>query len=289
MPRLIAIIAAAWLFAGPTRAQTADPEPVIAAERAFAADALTMGVDRSFLKWAMPGAVLIAGGSPQPVEDLFDEGAVFDPATRPLVWWPNWAGIAASGDLGFTTGGVEVNGRRTGHYFTIWQRQADGTWRWVYDGGVPASAADVPGPESEPHILATSTVAPSSAEAALGELRAVEAVLAAAAAGDQKAAHLSLLAPDGRLYVGDLPPAIGQAAFPAALDAWPKSFDLSPPLGSGASAAGDLGWTYGRALWKDGEENGSGYYVHLWQKRETGWVLAFAQLIVDPPAPPAPG
>lgn len=289
MPRLIAIIAAAWLFAGPTHAQTADPEPVIAAERAFAADALTMGVDRAFLKWAMPGAVLIAGGSPQPVEDLFDEGAVFDPATRPLVWWPNWAGIAASGDLGFTTGGVEVNGRRTGHYFTIWQRQADGTWRWVYDGGVPASAADVPGPESEPHILATSTVAPSSAEAALGELRAVEAVLAAAAAGDQKAAHLSLLAPDGRLYVGDLPPAIGQAAFPAALDAWPKSFDLSPPLGSGASAAGDLGWTYGRALWKDGDANGSGYYVHLWQKRETGWALAFAKLIVDPPAPPAPG
>ncbi|WP_054111879.1 hypothetical protein [Brevundimonas sp. AAP58] len=289
MPRLIAIIAAAWLFAGPTHAQTADPEPVIAAERAFAADALTMGVDRAFLKWAMPGAVLIAGGSPQPVEDLFDEGAVFDPATRPLVWWPNWAGIAASGDLGFTTGGVEVNGRRTGHYFTIWQRQADGTWRWVYDGGVPSSAADVPGPESELQILATSTVAPSSAEAALGELRAVEAVLAAAAAGDQKAAHLSLLAPDGRLYVGDLPPAIGQAAFPAALDAWPKSFDLSPPLGSGASAAGDLGWTYGRALWKDGDANGSGYYVHLWQKRETGWALAFAKLIVDPPAPPAPG
>lgn len=289
MPRLTAIIAAAVLFAGPTHGQTSDPAPVIAAERAFAADALTMGVDRAFLKWAMPGAVLIAGGSPQPVEDLFDEGAVFDPATRPLVWWPNWAGIAASGDLGFTTGGVEVNGRRTGHYFTIWQRQADGTWRWVYDGGVPASAADVPGPESEPQILATSTVAPSSAEAALGELRAVEAVLAAAAAGDQKAAHLSLLAPDGRLYVGDLPPAIGQAAFPAALDAWPKSFDLSPPLGSGASAAGDLGWTYGRALWKDGEANGSGYYVHLWQKRETGWALAFAKLIVDPPAPPAPG
>lgn len=289
MFRLIVLFAAVCLTASPLRARSADPAPVIAAERAFAADALTMGVDRSFLTWATPDAVMIVDGAPQRVGDLFDAAAVFDPAAPSLVWWPNWAGIAASGDLGFTTGGVEVGGRRTGHYFTIWARQADGTWRWVYDGGVNATSVDVPGADIEPDILPTSTVAASSADAAMGEVRAVEAVLAAAAADDQKAAHLSLLAPDGRIYVEPLAPAIGTEAVAEALDAWPKAFDFSAPMGGGASSAGDLAWTYGRALWKDGEAGRSGYYVRLWQRRTTGWVLAFAQLIIDPPPPPAQG
>lgn len=289
MLRLTALIAAAVITAAPTRAQSPDPAPVIAAERAFAADALTMGVDGSFLKWATPDAILIAGGVPQPVTDLFDADKPFDPSAPSLVWWPNWAGIAASGDLGFTTGGVEVGGRRTGHYFTIWTRQSDGSWRWIYDGGVNATAADVPGAEVEPEILPTSPVRSSSSEAAMGEVRAVEAVLAAAAARDQKAAHLSLLASDGRLYVEPLPPAIGSDAFAAALDTWPSTFELSTPLGGGASAAGDLAWTYGRALWKEADAGRSGYYVHLWQKRTAGWALAFAQLIIDPPASPATG
>lgn len=283
----IPLIAAVCTFAAPAHAQVADPAPVIAAERAFAADALTMGVDRSFLKWATPDAILIAGGAPQRVTDLFDAEAVFDSATPSLVWWPNWAGIAASGDLGFTTGGVEVGGRRTGHYFTIWVRQSDGGWRWVYDGGVNATSVGVPGPDVEPDILATSPVRSSSAEAALGEVRAVEAVLAAAAARDQKAAHLSLLAPDGRLYVEPLAPAVGADAFESALEAWPATFELSAPLGGGASEAGDLAWTYGRALWKEADAGRSGYYVHLWQKRQAGWSLAFAQLIIDMPASPA--
>ena len=74
--------------------------------------------------------------------DAVTDASPPDPTTAPsLVWWPNWAGISKSGDLGFTTGGVEVGGARTDHYFTIWRRQADGSWKWVYDGGVAASAA----------------------------------------------------------------------------------------------------------------------------------------------------
>lgn len=287
MPRLFTLIAAIVLcLSPPALAQPADPDEVVAAERAFAADGLTQGVDRSFLKWSAPEAVMIVGGAVQPVSALFDADAVINPTAPSLVWWPNWAGIAKSGDLGFTTGGVEVGGRRTGHYFTIWERQSQGEWRWVYDGGVPASAADVPGPETEPAILPTSILESPSPDAAMSEVRTVEAVLAAGAVRDQKAAHLSLLAPDGRLYVAPLPPAVGAEAFPAALDAWPETMELSAPLGGGSSDAGDLVWTYGRALWVDDRSPGSGYYVHLWQKRSTGWVLVFAQMLSDPPVPP---
>lgn len=283
MPRLILLAALLLAFARPATAQPAEASHIVAAERAFAADALTMGVDRSFLKWSADDAIMIAGGAPQRAHDMFDPDAGFVPAARSLVWWPNWAGISKSGDLGFTTGAVEVGGARTGHYFTVWKRQPDGAWRWVYDGGTGATSADGPGPGTEPSLLPTSIQESPTPNAAMSEVRAVEAVLAAGALRDQKEAHLALLAADGRLHVAPLPPAIGAEAFPAALDAWPHSFELSAPFGGGSSDAGDMVWTYGRALWTRDETPRAGHYVHLWQKRSMGWVLVFAQIVPDPP------
>lgn len=286
MPRLILLAALLLSFARPASAQPAEASRIVAAERAFAADGLAMGVDRSFLKWSTDDAILFTGGAPRLAHEVLDPAAAFDPAAPSLVWWPNWAGISKSGDLGFTTGAVQIGGARTGHYFTIWKRQADRSWKWVFDGGVGASAIDTPGPDKAPLLLPTSILGSSSRDAAMSEVRTVEAVLAASALRDQKQAHLSLLAPDGRLHVAPLPPAVGAAAFPAALDAWPHRFEFSAPFGGGSSAAGDMVWTYGRALWTRDETPRAGHYVHLWQKRSMGWVLVFAQIINDPPPPP---
>lgn len=283
----IVVMVAAATPALASAQQAVDPAPVVAAERAFAADGLATGVDASFLKWSTPDAIMIAGGGPKRAHDILDRDAVFDPAAPSLVWWPNWAGVARSGELGFTTGGVEVGGRRTGHYFTIWKRQSDGGWKWVYDGGTGATAADVPGADTEPLLLPVSAESSASPDAAMTELRAAEARLAAAATADQKAAHLAELADDGRLYVAPLPPAIGAAAFPAALDGWPAAFRFAEPSGGGASDAGDLAWTYGAASWDREGTLRTGWYVHLWQKRPEGWKLAFAQLLPDPPSSPA--
>ena len=262
---------------------------VVAAERAFAADGLTMGVDGSFLKWSTPNAVMMTGAGPRLARESLDPAAVVDPAAPALVWWPNWAGIATSGDLGFTTGGVEFGGKRSGHYFTIWQRQADGGWKWVYDGGAGANADAAPDATTDPVILTSASVGSASVVAAMDEVHAAEAVLSAAAAKDQKAAHVAALADDGRLYVAPLPPAIGASQYAAALDAWPSTFTFGAPEGGDASQAGDMAWTYGKANWRRGETDRNGWYVHVWQKRAAGWKLAFAQLVAAPPAaPPAP-
>lgn len=288
--RLFAMFAATpfVLVGACAMAQAPDAAPVIAAERAFAADGLTMGVDGSFLKWAVPDAVMIAGAGPTTVTALMDPNAVFDPQAPSLAWWPNWAGIAKSGDFGFTTGGVEVGGARTGHYFTIWQLQPDGTWKWVYDGGTGATAAGVPAADTEPMILPTATVGSASPEAAMAEVRAAEAVLAAGAAVDQAAAHLGALADDGRIYAAPLPPGIGRDGYAAALAGWPATFVFQPSAGGGASQAGDMVWTYGAAAFTHEGQDRTGWYVRLWQKRPEGWRLAFAQLLpTRPPAPPA--
>ena len=296
MHRLVALTLPAVLFAAPALAQIPDAAPIVAAERAFAADAPSMGIAGSFNKWSVPEAIVIGGGQAQRIGEAYPDGP--RPADEPLLeWWPNFAGIARSGDLGFTTGGVAINGQRTGHYFTIWKKQPDGSWRWVYDGGSGASAADVPGPDSEPVILPVGPQLlqvvtsmdrpppPMAPDWAMTRVREQEAALARAAVTDQKAAHLAAMADNGRLYVAPRPPAIGRDAFAEALDGWPATFRFGPTEGGGQSQYGDLVWTYGPAAWtRDGQER-TGHYVRLWQRQEGGFRIVLAQLIPAPPPP----
>ena len=60
-----------------------------------------------------------------------------------LAWHPVFAKVV--GDIGMTSGPYErhltdAQGkdlRSTGHYVTVWLRQPDGQWRFVWDGGTP--------------------------------------------------------------------------------------------------------------------------------------------------------
>ncbi|MCS6626371.1 hypothetical protein N0B44_25955 [Roseibacterium beibuensis] len=277
-------------LATPVSAQTPDAAPVVAAERAFAADFPAMGLAGSFQAWGRPDAILINAGQAQQIAAVFEGAPLTRQPGEPLIeWWPTFAGVAKSGEMGFTTGPAARDQEPYGHYFTVWKRQDDGQWRWVYDGGSNASPAGQPGADSEPRILPVATVGAGSAEAAMAEVRAAEAALATAAAVDQKAAHLSVLAADGRLYVAPLPPAEGPDAYPAALDGWPARFAFGATEGGGASEAGDMAWTYGPAAWaRDGVDR-RGHYMRLWQKRPEGWRLVMAQLIPAPIAAPSPG
>jgi ketosteroid isomerase-like protein len=62
-----------------------------------------------------------------------------------LTWQPTMAFASAAGDLGYTLGNWQsirrdTAGRAqviTGKYVTIWRRQADGSWKVVFDGGNP--------------------------------------------------------------------------------------------------------------------------------------------------------
>lgn len=283
------VFAAVLLAAGPVLAQTPDAAPVVAAERAFAADFPTLGFGGSFQKWSRPDSILINGGQARTVAAVFEGAPLTRQPGEPLIeWWPTFAGVAKSGEMGFTTGPAARDQEGYGHYFTVWRREADGEWRWVYDGGSNASPAGQPGRDSEPRLLPVATVGSASPEAAMTEVTAVEAGLAVAAATDQKAAHLAVLAPEGRLYVAPLPPAEGPQAFATALDGWPARFVFGATEGGGASDAGDMAWTYGRAAWtRDGQDR-SGHYMRLWQKRPEGWRLIMAQLIPGPIAPPPP-
>lgn len=58
-----------------------------------------------------------------------------------LTWKPSFADVSASGDLGYTIGSWEYTetdstaGKSLGYYVTIWKKQADGSWKFVFDTG----------------------------------------------------------------------------------------------------------------------------------------------------------
>ncbi|WP_312166913.1 DUF4440 domain-containing protein [Phenylobacterium sp.] len=278
--RASSLLLAALLFSTPALAD-ADPSAVVAAERAFAADGLALGIKRSFLKHSAPDAILLA---PDPVKAHELYAGRPDKPHPPLVWWPLWAGIARSGDLGFTTGPTTFGGQENGWYFTVWARQADGGWKWIYDGGAPSAHGNAAPQGSAPAYLAAATGQETTAEAAMAAVRAAETALADRAAADARGAYLAALAPDARIAGSPEVPATTPDAVKAELARRAPAIAFSA-LGGRASQAGDLAWTYGDARWQDGPAEHRGHYVRIWQSRADGWRLVFDQIL--PVAQPA--
>jgi ketosteroid isomerase-like protein len=278
---MAAVLALAAHAAG-AQQQTALDE-VIAAERAFAADTRARGFKQGFLAYVAADGFVFQPG-PTPARPGLEALPDASPPGPPLFWWPQFAGVANSGDLGFTTGGASIPVR----YFTVWQRQADGSWRWIYDGG-PALTAPLPGGEHDAVArLPAATAAAGSAEAALAEVRPLEAELARLAAEDSAAARLRFLAEDG--IVGGSPtdafPGREQQAAELARQA-PRQ--VLRPLGGIASRAGDMVFTWGETRWTRGDTARWGHYARIWQKRRDGWRIVADMTIAAPGAPPAAG
>ena len=263
------------------KAQPAALDEVIAAERAFAADTRERGFKPGFLAAAAPDAFTLQP-DPMPARPWLEAQPDSPPAGPPLYWWPQFAGIANSGDLGFTTGGASIPVR----YFTVWQRQPDGSWRWIYDGG-PHLAAPLPGGADDPVAqLPAATATAGSAEAALAEVRPIEAELAELAAQDSAAARLRFLAEDGIASGSATAAFAGREQQAAELARQPARQTLRP-LGGVASSGGDMAFTWGESRWTRGEQPRWGHYARIWQKRREGWRIVADMLIAAPGAPPS--
>jgi ketosteroid isomerase-like protein len=116
---------------------------IINADKAFSAMSAEKGMREAFLAFAADDVIKPQDGD-QPVvgkESLMHsfEGAPAQDFV--LTWTPLKAD--ASGDLGYTFGNWErkfktASGSDTtayGNYVSIWKRQADGSWKYVFDSG----------------------------------------------------------------------------------------------------------------------------------------------------------
>lgn len=253
-------------------------DQIEAAERAFAADGAALGMRDSFLKHMASDAIIF---TPQPTNAASFYGPLPSAGGPKLQWWPAWIVSAKSGDLGLSLGPARINDQTGRWYATIWRKDADGRWRWIYDGGSVADTAMAIGPK-EPAVAAPiPAIGEASPAKAFEAVRAAETALAQAAATDTRAAYQAALGADAHL----MGPRGTRALLPTAIDQRlalrPTSMALTL-RGGGASKAGDFVWTYGEAQWSEGAQNSApGHYMHVWQRRPEGWRLIFEALIND--------
>src|SRR6187549_2588019 len=114
-----------------SRACASDFDDLVAAERAFAADASARNTRDAFLAAYDEDGIAFAPG-PRNAQRVWGNRSVNK--TR-LEWAPEVAEIAASGDLGYTSGPwrftAEGDEKPTafGHFFSIWRKDGDGKWK----------------------------------------------------------------------------------------------------------------------------------------------------------------
>ena len=117
---------------------------IMEVDRAFNDVAQTESVAAAFERYSADSVILFRNGITPIVGkgDLIGSFMNFPPEAS-LVWEPYFVDVAASGDLGYTLGSyvltmVDSSGAEKsakGNYVTIWKKQTDGEWKFVFDAG----------------------------------------------------------------------------------------------------------------------------------------------------------
>jgi ketosteroid isomerase-like protein len=113
-------------------------------DRAFNDMAQTEGVAVAFEHYSADSVILFRNAITPIVGkgDLIVSFVNFPPEAS-LIWKPYFADMAASGDLGYTLGSYvltvvdSVGSEKSaeGNYVTIWKKQPNGDWKFVFDAG----------------------------------------------------------------------------------------------------------------------------------------------------------
>ncbi len=112
-------------------------------ELAFSAMAKTEGISKAFITYAAEDAVLLRNNKlikgKEKLKANYEGNSALQKAS--LTWAPDFVDVSSSGDLGYTygryvytatdsVGNIQTN---EGIFHTVWKRQADGSWKFVWD------------------------------------------------------------------------------------------------------------------------------------------------------------
>ena len=115
---------------------------IVETEKEFSALAQREGIPAAFVAFAAEGAVLMRNNSLIIGKEALSESLQGSASENvSLSWKPDFVDVAASGDLGYTYGkfiytstdSLGNESMQEGVFHTVWKRQADGTWKFVWD------------------------------------------------------------------------------------------------------------------------------------------------------------
>ena len=119
-------------------------QEIIKTEQNFAQMAQKEGISKAFLAYASEDAVLMRNNSliigMESIRESFNSQKA-ELGSVSLTWKPDYVDVASSGDLGYTYGkyvytvldSVGIEKAETGIFHTVWKRQPDGKWKFVWD------------------------------------------------------------------------------------------------------------------------------------------------------------
>ncbi len=119
-------------------------EEIIKTEAEFCNTAEKQGLQKAFLKFSSEDAVLLRDNKlvkgKKAIADIYQNyDAVKD--NIKLIWEPDFVDVSSSGDMAYTYGkyiftSSDSSGKivaDTGIFHTVWKRQENGEWRFVWD------------------------------------------------------------------------------------------------------------------------------------------------------------
>ena len=245
------------------------------AERAFAKRCGEVGIRASFTEFFADDGIVFR---PHPVkfkEAVKDRPAPPNPLAFALEWEPIYGEVSVAGDLGYDTGPSVFTDKTAeklapsyGFFFSVWKKQADGTWKVALDLGT-----DIKTPYTgsrEPQTATPNKMKPGAAKVNVETERtklmeADRAFSQASQADGVVKAFVKYLTPTARLHRNGGEPILGQEAIVKFLrktsftQTWAPSF-------VDVAQSGDLGYTYGSYELQEDAKMEKGYYVRVWKR-----------------------
>jgi len=254
----------------PTRATAL--EAMVHAEENFARTAREFGTRTAFLSVLDSEGVIFRPG-PVPGRPVFLQAP--EGTASLLAWYPSFADMSLSGDLGFTTGPSEYHADRQqtqaptcGHFVTVWKLTDGGAWKVQADIGTSHACPGLPLDQvktekaPEPSDSGGDIDSLAAAETRFWEIQVEKGL---------KAALREYAADSLRYYPPDAPPVVGAAA--AVKAAAGKGWDIQT-LGTSMSRAGDLGCTFGASGFEEKKTSHKGGFLTIWRFHPSqGWRL----------------
>ncbi len=121
----------------------AETEALMQADRDFSSVSESLGTYVAFERFMADSATVLRNRS-HPITGHDEIMKLFSPSdSSRLTWEPLFARVARTGDIGYTIGRYDYSAvdsvgdeiQAGGYYITVWERQADGSWKYVFDAG----------------------------------------------------------------------------------------------------------------------------------------------------------